>query len=98
MKRNGIPGPEGTILKLMWSELNQQMAETAVDMAGPAGQVGDGEGWKYQFLRSRANTIEAGSSRGPPDIPSPRVLRLPRNPAPPCSPPPTRFVFPISFL
>jgi len=25
MKRSGIPGPEGSILKLMWSELNQQM-------------------------------------------------------------------------
>src|SRR6195256_2936646 len=40
VKRSGIPGPEGSILKLMWSELNQRMTETAVDMAGPAGPVG----------------------------------------------------------
>jgi alkylation response protein AidB-like acyl-CoA dehydrogenase len=79
MKRNGIPGPEGSILKLMWSELNQQMAETAVDVAGPAGQVGDGEGWKYQFLRSRANTIEAGTSEVLRNILAERVLGLPRS-------------------
>src|SRR5437588_4057406 len=79
MKRNGIPGPEGSILKLMWSELNQQMAETAVDIAGPAGQVGDGEGWKYQFLRSRANTIEAGTSEVLRNILAERVLGLPRS-------------------
>ncbi len=79
MKRNGIPGPEGSILKLMWSELNQQMAEAAVDVAGPAGQVGDGEGWKYQFLRSRANTIEAGTSEVLRNILAERVLGLPRS-------------------
>ena len=79
VKRNGIPGPEGSILKLMWSELNQQMAETAVDIAGPAGQVGDGDGWKYQFLRSRANTIEAGTSEVLRNILAERVLGLPRS-------------------
>src|SRR5213082_889663 len=79
MKRNGIPGPEGSILKLMWSELNQRMAETAVDIAGPAGQVDDGDGWKYQFLRSRANTIEAGTSEVLRNILAERVLGLPRS-------------------
>ncbi len=79
MKRNGIPGPEGSILKLMWSELNQRMAETAVDVAGPAGQVGDGGGWQYQFLRSRANTIEAGTSEVLRNILAERVLGLPRS-------------------
>ena len=79
VKRNGIPGPEGSILKLMWSELNQQMAETAVDIAGAAGQVGDGEGWTYQFLRSRANTIEAGTSEVLRNILAERVLGLPRS-------------------
>ena len=79
VKRNGIPGPEGSILKLMWSELNQRMAETAVDIAGPAGQVGDGEGWKYAFLRSRANTIEAGTSEVLRNILAERVLGLPRS-------------------
>jgi alkylation response protein AidB-like acyl-CoA dehydrogenase len=79
MKRNGIPGPEGSILKLMWSELNQRMTETAIDVAGPGGQVGDGTGWKYQFLRSRANTIEAGTSEVLRNILAERVLGLPRS-------------------
>ena len=79
MKRNGIPGPEGSILKLMWSELNQQMTEAGVDVAGPAGQVGDGDGWKYAFLRSRANTIEAGTSEVLRNILAERVLGLPRS-------------------
>jgi alkylation response protein AidB-like acyl-CoA dehydrogenase len=79
MKRNGIPGPEGSILKLMWSELNQRMAETAVDVAGAAGQVGETSGWKYHFLRSRANTIEAGTSEVLRNILAERVLGLPRS-------------------
>ena len=79
MKHNGIPGPEGSILKLMWSELNQRMTETAIDIAGPAGQVGDGNGWKYQYLRSRANTIEAGTSEILRNILAERVLGLPRS-------------------
>ncbi len=78
MKRNGIPGPEGSILKLMWSELNQRMTESAVDIAGPAGQVDGGDGWTYQFLRSRANTIEAGTSEVLRNILAERVLGLPR--------------------
>ena len=79
VKRNGIPGPEGSILKLMWSELNQRMTETAMDIAGPASQVGAGAGWKHQFLRSRANTIEAGTSEVLRNILAERVLGLPRS-------------------
>jgi alkylation response protein AidB-like acyl-CoA dehydrogenase len=79
VKRNGVPGPEGSILKLMWSELNQRMTETAIDMAGAAGQVGDGLGWEYAFLRSRANTIEAGTSEVLRNILAERVLGLPRS-------------------
>jgi alkylation response protein AidB-like acyl-CoA dehydrogenase len=63
----------------MWSELNQQMAETAVDVGGMAGQVGNGGGWTYQFLRSRANTIEAGTSEVLRNILAERVLGLPRS-------------------
>jgi len=79
VRRNGIPGPEGSILKLMWSELNQRMTEMAVDIGGPAAQVDDGGGWKYQFLRSRANTIEAGTSEVLRNILAERVLGLPRS-------------------
>ena len=79
VKRSGIPGPEGSILKLMWSELNQRMTETAMDLGGASSQVGDGDGWRYQFLRSRANTIEAGTSEVLRNILAERVLGLPRS-------------------
>ncbi len=78
--RTGVPGPEGSFLKLAWSELNQRMTETAVDLAGPMGQVYAGGGsWQYQFLRSRANTIEAGTSEVLRNILAERVLGLPRS-------------------
>lgn len=78
--KTGGPGPEGSFLKLAWSELNQRMTETAVDLAGPMGQVYDGGGsWQYQFLRARANTIEAGTSEVLRNILAERVLGLPRS-------------------
>ena len=77
--RNGIPGAEGSILKLMWSELNQRMTETAIDALGPAGQVQNGHQWIYSFLRARGNTIEAGTSEVLRNILAERVLGLPRS-------------------
>ncbi len=77
--RTGVPGPEGSILKLFFSELNQRMQETAVDVLGPAGQVENGNRWLYGFLRSRANTIEAGTSEVLRNILAERVLGLPRS-------------------
>src|SRR2546428_5324909 len=46
MKRNGIPGPEGSILKLMWSELNQTMAEKSHYFASSPGIAWGGRGWE----------------------------------------------------
>jgi alkylation response protein AidB-like acyl-CoA dehydrogenase len=75
----GIPGPEGSIMKLLWSELNQRMEESAVDLLGPAGLVTAGGRWPYGYLRSRANTIEAGTSEVLRNILAERVLGLPRS-------------------
>ena len=77
--KNGIPGPEGSIMKLFFSELNQRMQETAIGMMGPAGMVTNGDRWQYGFLRSRANTIEAGTSEVLRNILAERVLGLPRS-------------------
>jgi alkylation response protein AidB-like acyl-CoA dehydrogenase len=79
MMKSGIPGPEGSLMKLFFSELNQRMQETAIDSMGPAGMVTDGNGWQYGFLRSRANTIEAGTSEVLRNILAERVLGLPRS-------------------
>jgi len=81
----GEPGPEGSIGKLFWSELNQRMEELAVEILGPSAllEAGspyaeDGGFWLYQFLRSRGNTIEAGTSEIQKNIISERVLGMPR--------------------
>jgi alkylation response protein AidB-like acyl-CoA dehydrogenase len=76
LSRTGIPGPEGSIMKLFWSELNQRMHETAFELLGMEG-AGSGP-WQYGFLRSRANTIEAGTSEILRNTLAERVLGLPR--------------------
>src|SRR5207249_515533 len=37
--RNGQPGPEGSCLKLVWSELDQRMKELALELEGPYGAL-----------------------------------------------------------
>ena len=83
--KTGIPGPEGSIGKLLWSEPNQRLTEAAIDMQGPAGQVAGGPwsiqngSWQYAFLRSKGNTIEAGTSEIQRNIIGERVLGLPKD-------------------
>jgi alkylation response protein AidB-like acyl-CoA dehydrogenase len=76
MKR-GAPGPEGSLGKWMWAEVNQALAELALDLQGPQALVGDGL-WTYRFLRSRANSIEGGTTEILKNIVAERVLGLPR--------------------
>ena len=82
--KTGVPGPEGSVSKLHWSEANQRLTSLAVELLGPDGQLA-GEGgfwggyWQYQQLRSRGNTIEAGTSEILRNIVAERVLGLPRS-------------------
>ena len=79
MLRGETPGPEGSINKLMWSEVNQRLTETAMEVLGPAGLVADdGDRWAFHFLRARANSIEGGTSEVLRNILAERVLGLPR--------------------
>jgi alkylation response protein AidB-like acyl-CoA dehydrogenase len=75
--RTGIPGPEGSLGKWHWSEINQALTELAVDVAGPRGMVAEDE-WTYRFLRARANSIEGGTTEILKNIVAERVLGLPR--------------------
>ncbi len=86
MLRGEPPGPEGSINKLMWSEVNQRLMETALEVMGPAALLAEGESaapdggrWSYGFLRSRANSIEGGTSEVLRNIIAERVLGLPRS-------------------
>ena len=86
----GDPGPEGSIGKLVGAELNQQIYQFCMDLLGPEGLLyhtyamrgrdADGD-WRgpiqQRFLRSRANTIEGGTSEVMRNILGERVLGLP---------------------
>jgi alkylation response protein AidB-like acyl-CoA dehydrogenase len=76
MKR-GYPGPEGSVGKWHWAEVNQALTELALDMAGARAQLADDE-WTYRFLRARANSIEGGTTEILKNIVAERVLGLPR--------------------
>ena len=83
--RSGQPGPEGSMLKLLWSELEQRIMEAASWISGPyaqldehAPQAYDDGRWQYGYLWSRAATIYAGTSEVQRNIISQRVLGLPR--------------------
>jgi alkylation response protein AidB-like acyl-CoA dehydrogenase len=91
-RRAGNPGPEGSIAKLMFTEVNMRIYELCVDLLGTPGVIGydytmrrpeeiglmgpPGSARKM-FLRSRANSIEGGTSEIQRNILGERVLGLP---------------------
>ena len=84
LMRTGVPGPEGSIAKLHWSESNQRLGKLALEILGHRAQLDGDDGvwsgyWQYQQLRSRGNTIEAGTSEILRNIIAERVLGLPRS-------------------
>jgi alkylation response protein AidB-like acyl-CoA dehydrogenase len=84
LQKTGIPGPEGSASKLVWSENNQRLTKLALEILGSHAQLTDGGGyadgyWQYQQLRSRGNTIEAGTSEILRNIVAERVLGMPRS-------------------
>ena len=75
--RNGVPGPEGSLGKWQWAEVNQALTELAMDVRGPRAVLED-DAWTYRFLRARANSIEGGTTEILKNIVAERVLGLPR--------------------
>jgi alkylation response protein AidB-like acyl-CoA dehydrogenase len=75
--KTGIPGPEGSIGKWEWASLNQSLTELACDVLGYEG-LERGTPWTYRMLRSRANSIEGGTTEVMKNIIAERVLNLPR--------------------
>jgi acyl-CoA dehydrogenase len=77
------PGPESSTLKIMGSDLKQRRWELGVKVAGPDGLGWDGPAFEEsdlrttrEWLRSRANTIEGGSSEIQLNIIAKQVLGL----------------------
>jgi alkylation response protein AidB-like acyl-CoA dehydrogenase len=93
--RAGTPGPEGSVAKLAFAESNKRIYELCVDLLGCDGTVGYDYGFRREdhlgydgppgsarqmFLRSRANTIEGGTTEIQRNIVGERVLGLPPEP------------------
>jgi alkylation response protein AidB-like acyl-CoA dehydrogenase len=75
--RDGVPGPEGSLGKWQWAEVNQALTELAMDLRGSHGLLYD-DTWTFRFLRARANSIEGGTTEILKNIVAERVLGLPR--------------------
>jgi alkylation response protein AidB-like acyl-CoA dehydrogenase len=93
--RAGTPGPEGSVAKLAHAEIHKRIWEAGIDVLGNDGLAFEAgyelrQGFnemktpealaKYQFLRSRANSIEGGTSEIMRNILGERVLGLPGEP------------------
>jgi len=81
------PGPEGSALKLYWSEMSKRFHDTAMEVLGPAAPLwwgaadnpGDGR-WQRSWLYYQASSIFAGTNEIQRTIIGERVLGLPRPP------------------
>jgi alkylation response protein AidB-like acyl-CoA dehydrogenase len=79
------PGPEASLTKLFWSEMDKRIQETAVGVQGSYGVLSPGSAhaiedgrWQYGWMWAQAETIYAGSSEIQRNIIAERVLGLPR--------------------
>lgn len=77
LERDGAPGPESALTKLMWSRANQALTQLAVDALG-VDQLDVETPWSYELLRARGNSLEGGTSEILKNIAAQRVLGLPR--------------------
>ncbi len=88
-RQKGVPGPEGSTGKLHFAELNKKIYELCVDLMGAEGSLYGSYTMERSatamasrsvaqaFLRSRANSIEGGTSEVMRNILGERVLGLP---------------------
>ena len=80
-------GPEGSALKLYWSEMSKRLHSTVLDVLGPAaplwrgadGNPGDGA-WQRSWLYYQGASIWAGTNEIQRNVVGERVLGLPREP------------------
>jgi alkylation response protein AidB-like acyl-CoA dehydrogenase len=92
-RAQGTPGPEGSIGKVFSADLNKKISEFSLGLLGPEGMLYP-DGYTFDrprhanafvnahqsFLRTRANSIEGGTSEIMRNILGERVLGLPGEP------------------
>jgi alkylation response protein AidB-like acyl-CoA dehydrogenase len=83
--RGELPGPEASAGKMSWVDTHQRLQELAMELQGPYAMLARGADvavdsgvWQYSFLRSRANSIEGGTTEIQKNIIGERVLGLPK--------------------
>jgi len=78
---SGVPGSEGSIIRLYFAELSQRVGAAAIELYGLAAPetLGD-HGWAHDYLDSFSETIAGGTAEIQRNIIGERVLGLPRGP------------------
>ena len=89
----GAPGPEGSAMKVAFSELNQALTGLEIELLGEEGLTYDDWSFRrpaivdftgreagYRYLRAKGNSIEGGTSEVLRNIIAERVLGLPSEP------------------
>lgn len=71
-------GSEASVTKLLWSELERDLYETARELLGPEAETRVDAEWQNRYWYARAATIYAGTSEVQRNIIAERVLSLPR--------------------
>jgi alkylation response protein AidB-like acyl-CoA dehydrogenase len=81
----GPPGAQEAVRKLLWERADQAVASCAMDLLDAGIVRGSGDWgelhrqWQYHYFRSRARSIEAGTTEILKDMLAVRVLGLPRS-------------------
>jgi alkylation response protein AidB-like acyl-CoA dehydrogenase len=85
LARGQEPGPEGSSLKLYWSEMSKRLHDVGMAVLGPAAplwkgaEANPGEGkWQRSWLYYQGSSIWAGTNEIQRNIIGERVLGLPR--------------------
>ena len=80
-----MPGAEASTGKIWWCETHQRLQDIAMELQGPYHQLMAGTDWsvdqgllQYTYLRSRANSVEGGTTEIQKNIIGERVLGLPK--------------------
>jgi alkylation response protein AidB-like acyl-CoA dehydrogenase len=76
-ERGGVPGPEGSLAKLLWAQADQALAVTASHVLGAAALQGF---WGHELCSSRSLSIAGGTTEINKTILADRILGLPREP------------------